>query len=366
MYYSNDIKHFRVLKLLMLTVLFCIFFMGTARAQYTCSKRLEQATEADVNGQFSRCLWLLEPCLKNGEFSWEESWKALRLKARALVNQQRWNEAEQVVRALFKAYPDFKPDEELDGPILPLLDQFYVEPLAAVGFHAGWNISRVEVLKSFETIQVIPNDSIETKLEDQYVDQQGFSAGISGMIRILPRVSLGLGFSYTRKSLRRILELESILPSVKKEYEDKLDFLEVPVFFHVDILRSRLSPFVEGGFNFSLLRESKYTLKDEDAGKVFDYGSSSLSFRAKTDFRVFATLGVSYRFRMHRLLFTARFDPGNRALNHPDNYGHISEFGLNGHVSDILRLHSLGLHLGYQFVWMKVVQKAKYRKGELL
>lgn len=313
----------------------------------------------DAIGNFNQVLLLLQDCLTDELFSWEEHWKAMRLVARAHVHQGRIDSAHTVIRRLLKVNPDFKADSIADGPDLTAIARSYsAEANFLFGFSGGGFMSRIQVLES-QTVFSLPESEDH---DTYYTDRFGFGTGVCLGVRLLKRFYFQTEPSFAIREF--LYSEEAKRPLLDLTYRDRLTYSEAPLFFSYYVGKRRLVGFFNAGLRGQYLVRSRYFFVRIDPGGVTESNlQNSRDRRQLFDVRGLFGIGVSYRIRSHQVLLSARFCPGG--MNLTRGWGGPNAVALSGlgYRDDSILMHDLGMQIGYRFLLYKVYS-VKYKKRD--
>ena len=103
-----------------------------------CDDNLESATRAYYNGQLTEVEGLLAECLNKG-LSKEQRVSGYRLMILSYLFQGKSNEAEEMMLALLKTRPEFKPSKADPVELVKLYQSFRTDPVFSIGVLGGIN-----------------------------------------------------------------------------------------------------------------------------------------------------------------------------------------------------------------------------------
>jgi hypothetical protein len=231
-----------------------------------------------------------------------------------------------------------------------------------LGFKAGANITNPNIKNSFQVVQATNYLHKEKKYDSYSVF--GSQAGLEITFYIKGfSVSLQPTYSrvgYAHQSVFNWFDPNNTTNSVTLTYaqQHRLEYFEWPLLVKYDLTRSKLRPFVQGGFYYARLIDANTSLKisgvDLASGGINEFADETLFVGSKDIFAknvwgVSAGVGVHYHLGNVRLVLDANYRIGMSLANKTENRYQNDRLSGIGETPDNLMLNNIVVSAGCVF-----------------
>lgn len=296
-------------------------------------------------------LSVMRPCLENNDalnkISKETRARIFRIAALSSIMNGNPAEAEKFARRMLINQPGYKnnPDESDLQEFRLMLDKIAPQPSLRIGINGGINIPFIKLQKEYSNYEIQSgNYSVKGSI--------GYQFGIIGEKSFTRNISLEAGvgisqvmFNYTISGMD-----VSTFQTVKNLYDQKVNWIEVPVSAKYYFNLSSFKPYFEAGITGRLLINS---MEKSGAFGRYWFTNSSNSDRILTtflgDFENFGILlggGACYDFSKFSIRLGVRYNYYLKNSGASSNFDNVTGYGDIGlgekfHYTDDINLVNL-------------------------
>lgn len=331
-------------------LLFVSFFLK-AQEESDCSKTLKNAQKVYDSGEIEKVEALLTNCLEDG-FTRAQKTEALKLIVLANLFDDDLISADKNMIELLKTNPDFKPKSNDHQEIKSLYSKFRTDPLLIIDFMTGVNLSYGYLMTAYA---VDHNSSYSS-----YFPKTGINGGFVAHYLIGKLWRVNTGFFYKNKKYNIYntynkvsgLDPEDTTVQVIDANVD-ISSIEIPFGISKEFGRTKLTPHVGVGGNFSTYFNSSHTLTRTYSDAAFaPIQGTAVDTKAQSsllNISATANAGVRYKIGLTgKLIFDVRFNFGmwnqSRVNNRYENSTLLYEYYF---IPDDFLLHNLSFNIGY-------------------
>lgn len=361
-------KHF-----LLIGIFFCLFV--TARAQNSCTQRLNQAEDDYAGGRLLSIPDRLRECLENDGFTKEEKIRARKLLALVYIFTDQDREAEQAMIDLLKVDAEHQLDPQVDPAELYFLyNQFRVNPIFRIALRGGVNLSSVNVITPRSTASV-PHEKFyngktssgqdayslsEGETEgNSYASESGIGLGYSAEILFERHLGKGIEIAVGPQFRISSYNVESYFvennTSIKTTLTNTQRYVRAPLLGRYTLWYSdrqkKILPYAFAGGSFDYLEQGRYTSASRNGGTSYtDLLSDFNKLQQVNRINISLIGGVGAKLRVGTNFFTieGRYEQGLKAYTRGENaYADASTVFDLGFVEDDLSLNFISVSVGY-------------------
>jgi hypothetical protein len=159
---------------------------------------------------------------------------------------------------------------------------------------------------------------------------------------------------------------ETLNLTLNYQYAQSLDYIDIPLMFRYDILRSKLRPFVQVGGYYGTLLNANLTLQrqgiDRASGSVSPISEPDLEvgnpdYFIKTSLGLVGGIGVNYDVGNVRLSLEANYRYGMNSLANAANRYYDNRLASIGYAPDNIKLRSFEVSLSCLFPMRFLISK---------
>ena len=344
-------------------MLLCSLFPFFAIAQNACDQNLKQADELYNAGDYDNCISVLESSIKKCGFSKKKKEFAFELLAKAYLEQDNLQKANQAVLGLLKNNPYYETKENAEHEDFEILvDKFDALPVLSIG------LRNTVMRPSFKTTQVnAVLENLDYDVDYQTNKTQLLYYGIAEY-GFKKEYSVNLDFINYKLSLNRIITNNN---TITLSYLENISFIEVPLYFKkYFFLGKNISLYSALGAGYlrttksnatiglSYFTENIYTgaLAEQIAVESFDV----LSQKNKNTYEWLAGFGAGFRFRGLGIFIDARYTGGlsniNNSANRYQNTKIVTDYF---YVDNALKMNKYEVGLSISYTLKNVVKKVR-------
>jgi hypothetical protein len=278
-----------------------------------CVLIIRDADQNFQNGQYDKCIEILESVLKTCKLSRNDEEHTLELLAKAYIEIQDPGKAESMVSILLKKFPHYELKEpENFEEYSRLINKFEIHPWLSIGIR---NTARWLAYKPLKTYSVLAG-------LDYTVPYQTYGYGFMyygwGEIEFIKDISINGDLIFMDTGYDRSIKKD---PGFSLYFQERDGYLEIPVYvkkyFHIG---KNVLPFVTAGAGWLYMlranatEELIYTKDDAITGKNADFKNrvsfNMLEMRNRVTYEWLVGAGVGYKLKNLRLFVETRYYGG--------------------------------------------------------
>jgi hypothetical protein len=342
-------KNIRIISLFLMVFLIKPFCVSSQTSD--CSVNYEKALLLYNSGMADSALSIIKPCLGNNDalnkISKETRARIFRLAALSSIMNGNPTEAEKYARKMLINQPDYKnnPDESDLQEFRLMLDKITPQPSLRIGVTAGINIPFVKLQKEYSNYELQSGKYI-------LKGSVGYQFGIVGEKALSKNISLEAGAGISQVMFNYTISGIDVLTyqTLKNLYDQKVNWIEVPVSAKYYFNLKSFRPYLEGGITGRLLINSME--KSGTYGRYWFTNSSNSDKILTTflaDFENFGILlggGVCYDFNKFSLRLGFRYNYYLKNSGTSSNFDNVTGYddfgpGEKFHYTDDINLVNL-------------------------
>jgi hypothetical protein len=328
---------------------------GTQAQGTSCAQSLSKAQVLYDQGKLLQLEPLLAPCLKSG-FTQEERAKAYRLLTLAYLFSDHLPQAHEAFARLLRLKPDFvaKPDEEPQA-LVALYRAYRTSPWLSVGLAMGAAQTQARSMQAYSTVDT----------EGQYEARWGVQVGLSARIYLHRHVSIDVQGLLAQASFGY---RNTLLGYSELTYQERQQWLALPVLATVHVGNGRLQPYAFGGAAYWTMLQAKGSAqRQQDVGRDVSLGDVDMaSLRQSWQIALQGGAGLLYRTKRTGLFAQASYLRPLGLANLPnERYSQVPILYQTGYVDHDFRLRQIQIQVGitYSFFRPKLLKDKIFKDG---
>lgn len=326
--------------------LICSCMLAAAQTD-SCIIRLKNAGSSFDQGNYDQTIATLNATLKDCDLSKSDQIDANKLLILSYLAIDNLEAADKVAASIMKIDPEFKPDKFKDDPKLSaLFEKYKPEPTLMAGVSGGINWPNINVEKTYSVVHGDDDPDLGT-----YESEIRYQLGAQIEQRVYQNLWAELGLQYRQTSYRHNL---NNVQETTISYNEKLNYLGVPLSLKYYILNYPLTPYVQAGADFSWLLQALSTTSRGEESDLVDRTELRNSYM--TGF--FGAAGVSYAFRGFRVFGDFRYVYFHDLVN-KEGTRYADEVNLYKYyyIDDDFRMNNLQVNVGASYVLHYSIKK---------
>lgn len=332
--------------LLIMIIVPCLSF---GQESGSCAEKLKEAQALFDRGQVEKVPQILQDCMRSG-FKREEQLSAYRLLIQSFLLEDKLGEADSVMLAFLKKYPEYQMSPTDHPSFSYLFNNFRIRQIVQVSFKIGTNIP-------FLTNVNVRTLSSESEESDYSGEAFNLYTGAEVKIPITQKLGLNVEGAFLQSQFKNT---ETFLDHAVINYTEKLSRLELPVSVTLDLYTpGRLTTFIRAGAGIAinLASSAKATLDPSDINNYLVVSGADLG---RNESRIFSDIiivaGAGIRFKTPGGFLNLEARTGLGMLNQVVRSGSEAEVVLRDDyrfIDDDFNMNNLIISIGYTQIFYK-------------
>lgn len=274
------------------------------------------------NGQFDKCIGILEDAMKLRPIKRDEKERVLELLANAYVETDDMQMADATVNLLLVNFPHYEADKSSNSEgFIRLVKKYRIHPLISIAARNTGDWFKFKTTKVHSVLNgldySVPYNGPKSFVFMYYANLE---------YEFVPRLSINIEGLFYLLSYSRSL---SSPPGFSLYFSEATNYIEMPVYFkkYFDISKNVIF-YGAAGFGYNLIFRSSgyasisYTKDDLITGKNQDFSASEgnidlLSMRNRNNFEWIAGVGIGYRIKNLRMYIDTKYYGGLTSFTNP-------------------------------------------------
>ncbi len=328
--------------------LICSCMLASAQTD-SCIIRLKNAGSSFDQGNYDQTIATLNATLKDCDLSKSDQIDANKLLILSYLAIDNLEAADKAAATIMKIDPEFKSDKFKDDPKLSaLFEKYKPEPTLMAGISGGINWPYINVEKTYSVVHADDDPDLGT-----YESEIRYQLGAQIEQRVYQNLWAEIGLQFRQTAYRHIL---NNVQETTILYNEKLNYLDVPLSLKYYILNYPLTPYVQAGADLSWLLQALSTTSRGEESDLVD--RTALRNTYMTGF--FGAAGVSYAFRGFRVFGDFRYIYFHDLVN-KEGTRYADEVNLYKYyyIDDDFRMNNLQVNVGASYVLHYSINKMK-------
>lgn len=351
-------------QLLLTTVFLSLVFV--LKAQQTCTQRLNQAEDDYEAGRLLNIPQMIQGCLDNEGFSKEEEVRARKLLTLVYIFTDQQGKAEGALVNLLRADPEHRLNPRVDpAELFFLYEQFRVSPIFRIGFKAGVNISKINVVESYSTRNGLFLNTFYNGKEKGGIGEFQSSQGVgyNAELTIERHLKDGLEvvggiqwrLSEYKVDMESILREDRTMTPLRSALTNEQMYIRTPVMlrynFFYDNRDQKFLPYGFLGVSYDRLVKARYSNAERSPGTTFnlrDFDLRGPGVVNQNNLSIIGGIGTKVRIKTHFLTVEVRYDNSRFNYINSENRWTIQESVFDtAFVEDDLGIDVISFSVGW-------------------
>ncbi len=328
---------------------FAIAIQKSTAQTDSCIVKLKNADNVYEQGDYDGTIKLLQSALSECKLSKEEKIQTKKLLIMSYLKVDNLEEADRTAGEIMRIDPRYEPDKFKDDPKLSaLFEKYKPVPIFKIGFSGGFNMSKVDQVKTYS---MSPDYNAEEL--GYYTNKPGWQLGAWAEYRAYKNLWAGLGIRFRETTYVHILDS---IENSSIHYKEKLSYIDLPLSAKYYIIEKKLSPYIEGGVDFSFLTGALSTTTHDEVSDLVN----RRDFRNTFTIGYFGGAGVVYKLKSIQLCLNVGYHyyPENVNKEGTRNADPVNVFKYE-YIDDDFRVDNFQVNVGVNYIISFANQKVK-------